>query len=113
MPRMAARIQGEAAPRVIMGRHIERRECHGCAARTPAMHPEEPMRRIVAIGGGGFMMESAPSLLDEYLIRVAGARRLRICFVPTASGDAHDDLEKFYRAFARFPAQLSHLAFFR
>ena len=69
------------------------------------------MRRIVAIGGGGFTTESAPSLLDEYLVRVAGARR--ICFIPTASGDAHDDLEKFYRAFARFPAELSHLAFFR
>jgi dipeptidase E len=70
------------------------------------------MRRIVAIGGGGFMMEDRPSLLDDYVVSLAAARRPRICFIPTASGDGEDALEKFYRAFARYPAQLSHLAFF-
>jgi len=71
------------------------------------------MRRIVAIGGGGFMMEDGPSLLDDYVVGLAAVRRPRICFIPTASGDGEDALEKFYRAFARFPAELSHLAFFR
>jgi dipeptidase E len=71
------------------------------------------VRRIVAIGGGGFMMEDGPSLLDDYVLSLAASRRPRVCFLPTASGDAEDALERFYRAFGRFPAQLSHLAFFR
>jgi len=71
------------------------------------------MKRIVAIGGGGFMMEDGPSLLDDYVVSLAAARKPRICFLPTASGDAEDALAMFYRAFARFSAELSHLAFFR
>ena len=71
------------------------------------------MRRIVAIGGGGFMMEDAPSLLDDYVVSLAANRTPRVCFVPTASGDAEEALQKFYRAFSRYRAELSHLAFFR
>jgi peptidase E len=71
------------------------------------------MRRIVAIGGGGFMTEEGPSLLDDYVVGLVAARRPRICFVPTASGDSDEALHKFYRAFSRYPAELSHLAFFR
>jgi dipeptidase E len=71
------------------------------------------MKRIVAIGGGGFLMESAPSLLDEYLMGLTAVVRPRVCFVPTASGDAEDFLQKYYAAFARFTAELSHLTFFR
>jgi len=71
------------------------------------------MKRIVAMGGGGFLTESGPSLLDDYLVGLTRAKRPRICFVPTASGDAHDDLQRYYAAYARFPAELSHLAFFR
>ena len=71
------------------------------------------MERIVAIGGGGFLMESGPSVLDDYVVGMVNAKRPRICFLPTASGDSHEHIEKFYAAFARFPAQLSHLAFFR
>ena len=71
------------------------------------------MERIVAVGGGGFLMESSPSALDEYVVSLAHAKRPRICFVPTASGDSHEHIDKFYAAFSRFPVQLSHLAFFR
>lgn len=71
------------------------------------------MERIVAIGGGGFLMEDEPSALDDYVVSMANAKRPRICFVPTASGDSHEHIDKFYAAFARFPAELSHLAFFR
>ena len=58
-------------------------------------------------------MESSPSALDEYVVSLANAKHPRICFVPTASGDSHEHIDKFYAAFSRFPAQLSHLAFFR
>jgi peptidase E len=71
------------------------------------------MKRIVAMGGGGFTMEDGPSLLDEYVVGLAAAAVPRICFVPTASGDAEKHLDKFYADFGRFRAELSHLAFFR
>ena len=77
------------------------------------MTAKDPVRRIVAIGGGGFMMEDGPSLLDDYVMSLAASRRPRVCFLPTASGDADDALAKFYRAYARYPAELAHLAFFR
>ena len=71
------------------------------------------MRRILAIGGGGFMMERGPSELDRFFVRLAGKRRPKVCFVGTASGDAELVLAKFYRAFGRLDCRASHLAFFR
>lgn len=59
------------------------------------------------------MTEDGPSLLDEHLIALAGVDIPKICFIPTASGDAERHLDQFYLAFGRFRAQLSHLAFFR
>jgi dipeptidase E len=71
------------------------------------------VKRIVAIGGGGFMQESGPSLLDEYVVGLARVSRPKVCFISTASGDAEKHLAKYYADFARFRADLSHLAFFR
>ena len=58
-------------------------------------------------------MEAGPSLLDEYVLGLSGRPCPRVCFISTASGDAEDHLQKFYAAFGRFRAELSHLAFFR
>ena len=61
-------------------------------------------RHIVAMGGGGFSMEPDVPSLDDFVLglaRVAGAReRPRICFIPTASGDAPLYVRNFYDAFA-------------
>jgi peptidase E len=54
---------------------------------------------IIALGGGGFSMESSP-LLDDYILRASGKARPRICFVPTASGDSDNYVLRFYRRFA-------------
>src|SRR5688500_11076190 len=35
-------------------------------------------RRIIAMGGGGFLMERRPSLLDEYFVRAAGTRSPKV-----------------------------------
>jgi len=71
------------------------------------------MKRIVAIGGGGFMMEDGPSLIDEYVLGLARTACPKVCFISTASGDAQKHLDKFYADFNRFRVELSHLAFFR
>jgi peptidase E len=69
--------------------------------------------QIVAFGGGGFSMEAGNPLLDDYVLQVAGVPRPRVCFVPTASGDADHYVVRFYRAFGAGRAEPSHLSLFR
>jgi dipeptidase E len=69
-------------------------------------------RQIVAMGGGGFSIESDNVLLDEYTIRQAGTDNPQVCFVPTASGDAQDYVASFYHTFQRFTCRPSHLSLF-
>ena len=60
------------------------------------MRPAEP--QIVAFGGGGFSMEAGNPLLDDYVLSLTRRERPRVCFVPTASGDADHYVVRFYRA---------------
>jgi len=74
-----------------------------------------PVRQIVAFGGGGFSMEAGNPLLDDYVLDLAARRaaRPRVCFVPTASGDADHYVVRFYRAFSAERCQPSHVSLFR
>ena len=71
------------------------------------------MRRILAIGGGGFLMEDASSPIDAQVLGLTGKTKPRVCFVSTPSGDLPEHIEKFYAAFSTAACQPSHLAFFR
>ena len=68
--------------------------------------------QIVALGGGGFSMEQDGSLLDDYVLSLAGVARPRVCFLPTASGDADHYVVRFYRRFAP-SCDASHVSLFR
>ena len=57
------------------------------------------MRQIVTFGGGGFSMESGNPLLDEFVLDLTGKARPKVCFLPSASGDADHYLVRFYRHF--------------
>ncbi|HEU5142700.1 MAG TPA: peptidase E [Solirubrobacterales bacterium] len=70
-------------------------------------------RQIVAFGGGGFSMESGNPLLDDYVLALSGAERPRVCFLPTASGDADHYVVRFYRAFPAGRCEPSHVSLFR
>jgi dipeptidase E len=70
------------------------------------------MRRIVAMGGGGFSMEPDNPLLDEFVLSLARSPRPRVCFLPTASGDADSYTAQFYRAFAAFDCKPTDLRLF-
>jgi dipeptidase E len=70
-------------------------------------------RQIVAFGGGGFSMESGNPLLDDYVLGLPGKERPRVCFLPTASGDADHYIVRFYRAFGAARCQPSHVSLFR
>lgn len=67
---------------------------------------------IVAMGGGGFSEEPDNPLLDDYVLSLTGRACPRVCFVPTASGDAGDYIERFCQAFPAPRAQASVLELF-
>ena len=74
------------------------------------MHARLP--QIVAFGGGGFSMEREGSLLDDFVLSLTGRTRPRVCFLPTASGDADHYVVRFYRRFSR-ACDTSHVSLFR
>jgi dipeptidase E len=68
--------------------------------------------QIVALGGGGFSMERDSTLLDDYVLSLLDSGRPRVCFLPTASGDADHYVVRFYRRFAP-TCEASHVSLFR
>lgn len=74
---------------------------------------ERRPRQIVAFGGGGFSMEWGNTLLDDFVLGLAVAERPKVCFLPTASGDADHYVVRFYRAFGGDRCEPSHISLFR
>jgi dipeptidase E len=57
-------------------------------------------------------MEKDSSLLDDYALSLADVERPRVCFLPTASGDADHYVVRFYRRFS-VGCEASHVSLFR
>ncbi len=74
---------------------------------------DETLRQIVAFGGGGFSMESGNPLLDDYVLGLCPQPRPKVCFMPSASGDADHYVVRFYRAFPAERCEASHISLFR
>jgi dipeptidase E len=70
-------------------------------------------RQILAMGGGGFTMEPANPLLDDYVLSLARSQRPRILFLPTAAGDTTGQINAFYARFAGRGCVPEHLSLFR
>lgn len=70
-------------------------------------------RHIIAMGGGGFMMEPENPLLDNYILNTSGKDKPKVCFVPTASGDSQNNIDRFYTAAEKWNCVASHLSLFR
>jgi peptidase E len=85
----------------------------GAVARGDHLTMERTLRQIVAFGGGGFSMESGNPLLDRYVLDLTGVTRPRVCFLPSASGDADHYVVRFYRAFPAERCEASHISLFR
>jgi peptidase E len=71
---------------------------------------------ILAIGGGAFISTDRytprPSPLLRYALDLTGHDRPRVCFLATAMGDAAEAVARYYAAFGRLDAEVSHLALF-
>lgn len=51
--------------------------------------------------------------MDDHLLGLTGVERPRVCFLPTASGDADHYVVRFYRAFPASRCEPSHISLFR
>jgi peptidase E len=58
-------------------------------------------------------MEAGNRLLDDYVLGLTDRARPRICFLPSASGDADHYIVRFYRAFSPARCEPSHISLFR
>ena len=58
-------------------------------------------------------MEWGNTLLDDHVLTLTGVPRPKVCFLPTASGDADHYVVRFYRAFPATRCEPSHVSLFR
>ncbi len=58
-------------------------------------------------------MEWGNPLLDDHVLSLTGVKRPKVCFLPTASGDADHYVVRFYKAFPASRCQPSHISLFR
>lgn len=72
-----------------------------------------PKRQIIAMGGGGFSMEPNNPKLDDYILKQCSKDSPKVCFLPTASGDAEGYMYRFYAAFNEKQCEPSHLSLFK
>lgn len=70
------------------------------------------MRQIIALGGGGFSMEPDNPLIDLYILQQVEKSKPKICFIPTASGDADNYISRYYNFFNQQNCTPSHLSLF-
>jgi peptidase E len=54
--------------------------------------------QIIALGGGGWMMEPGNPLLDDFILAQARGAESRVCLLPTAAGDSAVSIAGFYTA---------------
>src|SRR5579863_1756627 len=64
------------------------------------------------MGGGGFSGRKRDDPLARYVIDLAAVRRPRVCFIPTASGDAAAYVRRFERTAGRLGVKTSVLSVF-
>ncbi|MGA5805200.1 Type 1 glutamine amidotransferase-like domain-containing protein [Streptomyces cellulosae] len=70
------------------------------------------MRGRIALIGGGFSTDE-DGVLDDWVLGQARTPRPKVCFVPTADGDAPGYMEKFFDAFRAKDCEPSVLPLFR
>ena len=69
-------------------------------------------KTILAMGGGGFLMEPENPRLDQYVIKLTGKDRPKVCHFPHATSDPNPKVVEFYRTFTALGAEPSFLSLF-
>ena len=83
------------------------------AHRARTLRPCRDRVRSSPWAGAGSRWRPGNALLDEHALALTGVECPRVCFLPTASGDADHYIVRFYRAFPAGRCQPSHVSLFR
>jgi len=70
-------------------------------------------RALFVMGGGGFSMEPENLALDRYILARTGKEHPKVSFLPTASGDAQEYIDRLHDALPGLEAESSHLSLIR
>jgi dipeptidase E len=81
------------------------------SASPEPVSPEQ--RLILALGGHEFSRRRGNEAVVEYMLALAPRERPRICLLPTASGDAAEQINAFSGSLGDRGCELSHLSLFR
>jgi peptidase E len=73
----------------------------------------ETRGRILVSGGHEFNARDGNDALCDYIVELADTSHPRICLLPTASGDPHDQIASFRRAFGERECEPSAVSLFR
>jgi peptidase E len=72
-----------------------------------------PKRQIVAIGGGGFLMDDTNGAQERFLLSLCRTQEApRVLYLGTANGDGERGQLKFYKLFTELGARCSVLPFY-
>ena len=71
------------------------------------------IKNIIAIGGGGFGRGVGSKAIEQYILNQSQARRPRVCFIPTATGDDDQYKVNFYATFTKLNCLPTHLDLFK
>jgi peptidase E len=67
---------------------------------------------VLAMGGGGFLMEPDNPLLDDHLLGLAGVARPRVAWLGTAQGDSDRGIVLFHQAMQDRDVRARHVRLF-
>lgn len=71
-----------------------------------------PAKQIIAIGGGGFTVETEHPALEMYALSQTRKTNPSVCFLATATGDAPTYIAKFYASFVKLRCRPTHISLF-
>ncbi|MEE2829152.1 MAG: peptidase E [Myxococcota bacterium] len=70
-------------------------------------------RTLAALGGGGFSMEPENLALDRWLLSLTGKKHPQVLFLPTASGDSDNYVQRFFTVYTTLECRPAWLPLFR
>ena len=69
--------------------------------------------RILVLGGHDFNRREGDDAIVDAIVELADSNHPRICLLPTASGDMHDQISHFHRSFGERDCHPSSISLFR
>ena len=92
-------------------------------SNKPNLGTEAKPVHVLAMGGGGGWGSASPAIgsaagrqprpMNRFALSLANKELPRVCFIPTATGDAERSILSFYAAMSRLPCIPSHLTLFQ